>query len=149
MKVEWPWGPGEQTALASAPVLSYYDATRPTVVSADASSYGLRVMLQQHGEDWKLLQETQDQVCSIRKKECLASVWACERFKKYLFGLHSFKLITNHKPLVALINSKDLDNVHIRCQRLLMKLMYFNAEADPLIPPDPGLLHYSSATAAT
>lgn len=49
----------------------------------------------------------------LEKKK--ASVWTCEKLSGYLFGLKSFKVITDHKPLVPLINEKNLDEVPIRC----------------------------------
>lgn len=85
---------------------------------------------QQHEKDWRpvaycsrRLSEAEIRYSQI-EKECLAAVWSCERFEKYLYGLSEFKLISDHKLLVPLKNCKDLEGV--RCQRLLMRSMRFN-----------------------
>ena len=51
-------------------------------------------------------------------------------FDQYLRGIESFHLLTDHKPLVPLINTKYFDQTPLRCQRLLIRLMRYNAIAE-------------------
>ncbi|XDV16248.1 hypothetical protein PO909_016045 [Leuciscus waleckii] len=93
-KSVWTWDHYQQEAfqrikdiLSTSPVMKFYDVNRPTAVSADASSYD---MLQLHEGEWKPvaycsrhLSDAETKYAQI-EKECLASVWACEKFEKYL-----------------------------------------------------------------
>ena len=58
------------------------------------------------------------------EKEALGVTWACERFQDYLVGMR-FHIETDHKPLVPLLSSKNLDELPIRIQRFRLRLMRF------------------------
>ena len=135
----WVWGEMQQKAferlrqmLTSSPVLALFNPRSPTVVSADASSYGLgAVLLQQQPQGGlqpvayisRSLTTTEQRYAQI-EKESLALTWACERFAGYLVGL-TFHINTDHKPLVPLFSMKSLDDLPIRVQRFRMRMMRF------------------------
>ena len=127
-KNEWLWSTSQQEAytrikaeLSNSPVLALYNPTSYTVVSADASSYGLGavVMQKQPDHQWKpiayasrSLTPTEEKYAQI-EKEALGITWACERFSEYLVGM-CFKVETDHKPLVSLFGTKNLEDLPVR-----------------------------------
>lgn len=139
-KTTWHWDQAQSQAfmkvkelVSHTPVLALYDPNRQTKVSADSSSYGLGAVLLQLGDDqnWhpvcfasRSLSETESRYAQV-EKEALASTYACEKFSKYLTGLAVFTLETDHKPLIALLGSKALDELPPRIQRMRMRLMRF------------------------
>ena len=82
--------------------------------------------MQKHGAQWRPVAYCSRMLTSVERKraqiekECLAAVWACERFHCVVCGIE-FELATDHRPLVSLINQKDLSETPLRCQRLLMR----------------------------
>ena len=81
--------------------------------------------------DWKpvafisrALTSTEQRNAQI-KKEALATTWACERLVDYLVG-KTFHVETDHKPLVPLLGSRNLDEIPPRIQRLRMRLLRFD-----------------------
>ena len=56
----------------------------------------------------------------------LATTWACERPADYLIG-KTFRIETAHKPLLPLLDTKNLDEMSPRIQGLRMDLLRFNS----------------------
>jgi len=140
-KNSWVWDSAQKHAfqslkeeLISPPVLAHYDPDKETIISADASSYGLGgCLLQVQSNKEKrpvayasrALNETEQRYAQI-EKEALASTWACERFSDYVLG-KTFTLETDHKPLVPLLGGgKSLDQLPARVQRFKLRLMKYS-----------------------
>ena len=59
------------------------------------------------------------------EKECLAIVFACERFNQYLFGRESVCVQSDQKPLETIF-AKPLTAAPKRLQGMLLRLQKFN-----------------------
>ena len=136
---DWVWGPDQEeafkklkTLLSTAPVLQHYNPNKPTLISADASSYGMGgVLMQKDSEGWKpvfyasrSMTSTEQRYAQV-EKEALAMTWTCEKFADFLVGMSEFTIETDHKPLLALMKTKLLDELTPRIQRFRMRMMRF------------------------
>ncbi|UYV75118.1 K02A2.6-like [Cordylochernes scorpioides] len=137
---DWRWDSAQEEAfekvkklLSTSPALTLFDPNLPTTVSADASSYGLGAVLLQKSEDGyqkavayasRTMPETEKRWPQI-EKESLAIVWACERFQDYLMG-KTFSIESDHKPLIPIFSTKNLDEMTPRIQRLRLRMMRYS-----------------------
>ena len=89
----------------------HFDPTLPIILACDASSYGVGAVLAHRMPDWserpvgfasRSLNTAKRNYAQL-EREGLACVFGIKRFHSYLFG-HPFELVTDHKPLLALLN---------------------------------------------
>ena len=92
-------------ALSAAPVMGYFDMSKHTTVTVDASPVGISAILAQGlNSDYKVIAYASRSLTEVEKrysqteKEALSIVWDIEHFHIYLYG-QEFTLITDHKPL--------------------------------------------------
>ena len=125
-------------SLSSAPTLSYFDPVRPTRLCTDASRQGLGFVLQQcHHDKWTLVQagsrflSEAESRYAIIELEMLAVSWAINKCRVFLAGLPHFAILTDHHPLIPILNNHRLDEIeNPRLQRLKMKIMGYAFRAE-------------------
>lgn len=134
------WGPAQDKAfntikliLEKPPNLAFFDPNKTIIVSADASSFGLGCCLMQENNDKsreivafgsRLLSEAETRYAQI-EKEALALTWAAEHFSDYISGVRNLIFESDHKPLLQILQTKNLDSLTPRLQRFRMRLMRY------------------------
>ncbi|XP_043240331.1 uncharacterized protein K02A2.6-like [Amphibalanus amphitrite] len=138
----WRWTEQHEAAflhtkivLSSPPVMAFFDPQLPTVLQTDAAkTRGLGfALLQKHGEDWRVVQygsrfltDTESRYAVI-EVELAAVLWACKKCHVYLAGMPHFDLVVDHRPLVTILNYKQLNSIdNPRLQRMREKLSAYS-----------------------
>ena len=130
------WDQPQQTSfekikqlVLQAPVLQYYDVTKPVIIQCDASGKGLGAVLLQEGKPVcytsQALTDTESRYAAI-EAEMLAVVFACRKFHQYIYG-RSVVVESDHKPLQA-ISSKPLSQVPLRLQKMVLDVHGYDVE---------------------
>lgn len=113
----------------------FFDPSSETVITADASSYGLGTVLKQKQPNgtyrpivyaFRSL-STREREWTQIEKEDLVLVWAYERFANFIMRLRII-LETDHKLLVPIFGSKILDELTPKMMRMRLRLSRYAYE---------------------
>ena len=118
--------------IISAPVLAYYDVTKPVVIQCDAPKRGLGAALLQEGRpvafSSRVMSQTEQNYAQI-EKELLAIVFACEEFDQYIFGRSDVVVESDHRPLETIFK-KPILNSPKRLQRMRLRLQNYDTQVE-------------------
>ncbi|GFX79285.1 retrovirus-related Pol polyprotein from transposon 17.6 [Trichonephila clavipes] len=114
-------------ALTEAPVLQLPNFTEQFNLFTDASGVGMGAVFNQNPRTIAFASRTLNKAernYIVTERECLAVIWALNKFKTY-FGSLPVKVIIDHAALTKLTNGKNLSS---RMIRWTLKLSEFNIE---------------------
>ena len=99
-------------------------------IQCDSSQFGLGEALLQNGQtvafSSRALIPAEQRYAQI-EKECLAIVFACERFHQYVLGRATVTVQSDHRPLESVF-TKPLVAAPARLQRMLLHLQKYNLD---------------------
>uniref|UniRef100_A0ABD2WNY6 RNA-directed DNA polymerase n=1 Tax=Trichogramma kaykai TaxID=54128 RepID=A0ABD2WNY6_9HYME len=133
------WGADQEQAfetlkrsLSEAPVFVRPYFEREFSIQTDALNYAIGAVLTQEREDGEhpvynisRVLTSAERNYTVTEKECLAVIWAIEKFRPYVEDYH-FEVVTDHRALSWLRNFKDPQG---RVARWALKLMEYDFEA--------------------
>ncbi|UYV80805.1 K02A2.6-like, partial [Cordylochernes scorpioides] len=120
-------------SLKKGQVLALFCPKLPTVITTDASHSGIGCVVSQLSEKGeerivacasRTLSDAERKY-SIVEKEALACVWACEKFRRWVWGL-KFTLKTDQSSLTTLLTTKGNYRAGLRIARWSARLMNFD-----------------------
>ena len=131
----WTWQPQHEDVMqqikklvTEQPVLRYFDTDDPVTLQCDASEAGLGATLLQNGQPIafasRSLSQIEQRYAQI-EKECLAVIYACEKYDQYILGRETVTIESDHKPLENIFK-KPLLAAPKRLQRMLLRLQKYN-----------------------
>jgi transposase InsO family protein len=102
-----------RSCLIKSPILTCPNFDKPFTISCDASGVGLGAILSQESEKGEAVVAyasrtltRSEQKYSATERECLAVIWAIEKFRPYIEGTR-FTVVTDHYSLLWLLKLKD------------------------------------------
>ena len=140
--VPWHWGHAEAKAFVAAKelltsngCLTHFDSSVPLTLACDASSYGLGAVLShkmRSGEARPIVYASRTLTPSERnysqlEKEGLACIFCIKKCHYCVFG-HPFELVTDHKPLLGLLQSDRATSQHASARIKRWSLFLSNDE---------------------
>ena len=124
-----------KTALTTGPVLIPYRPGRETLVIYDGSPDGLGgAVLQKTTNGYQPVHYVSRSLTDTEKlysqieREALAAEFSTRRLQMYLLGAPKFKLATDHKPLLPLLNNPKA-KIPRRIERIIIKMQNLDYEA--------------------
>lgn len=160
----WRWTGVEQrafelvkNALVTSPKLSPPDYSKPFCLQTDASEIGAGAVLFQRGDRpeerrivsyaSKKFSETQTRYAAV-ERECLAVIWATDKFRPYLES-RRFELLTDNSALTWLHRAKDNNSKLTRWSLQLANLDFITVHVPGIKNEAPDLLSRDPAPGPT